>query len=196
MAFAEGYRKFFKVARRNVGDHARGYLNGLLSKAPRKNMERMVESLPDLDYQSQQQFLSDSPWDHRAVMDQVARDTDAIFGGVGSVLVIDESGLSKKGDKSAGVARQYNGRLGKVDNCQVGVFAALCDSGGGGLVDARLYLPQEWVEDRQRCLKAKVPLEEIVKKTKPQIALEMIQRAAGIGLRFGWVAFDAGYGSA
>lgn len=195
MSFSGDYVRYFDVARRNVSDKACNYLCGLLMKAPRKNMERMEEYVDGYDYQSQQQFLSDSPWSHRALMDRVALDTGSLLGGARSALIIDEAGFEKKGVKSAGVARQYLGRLGKVENGQVGVFAALSDGTSGGLVDARLFLPEEWTEDAERCEAAKIPESERKHRSKPQLALEMIVHAEALGLEFGWVGFDALYGS-
>lgn len=195
MEFSEGYTGYFDVARRNVGGQARNYLCGLLQKAPRKNMERMEEYVEGSDYQSQQQFLSDSPWDARALQDRVARDASELLGGEEAALLLDESAFEKKGDKSAGVARQWNGRLGKLDNAQVGVFAALSDGRGGTLIDGRLYLPESWCEDSERCRKAKIPAGEQMYRSKPQLAWEMIERARENGVKFGWVGFDAFYGS-
>jgi SRSO17 transposase len=86
-------------------------------------MERMEQAVPDTNEQALQHFISNSPWDAEAVMRQVARGADALLGGHGdTLLVIDESGIPKKGKHSAGVARQYCGQLGKVENCQVGVY--------------------------------------------------------------------------
>ncbi len=195
MDFCRSYTDCFDVARRNVGVQARRYLNGLLVKAPRKNLERMEEYVEGFDYQSQQQFLSDSPWSHREVVDRAARDVSAVMGGPDCGLIIDESAFAKKGDKSAGVARQWNGRLGKVDNCQVGVFASLCDGASGSLVDARLYLPEAWTSDPGRCARAKIPEADRTFRTKPEIALEMVEHASELGLEFGWTGFDAVYGA-
>ena len=158
-------------------------------------MERMAEAMPDTDYQRLQHFLSHSPWDHRAVMRQVAADADRLLGGdPDSCLLIDESGFVKKGKDSAGVARQWCGRLGKLENCQVGVFATLCRGERRVPIDARLYLPQEWVKDRRRCRKAGIPDAEIVAGSKAQHALAMVQQARADGLRFAWVGLDGGYG--
>jgi SRSO17 transposase len=97
---------------------AERYLRGLV-QAGRKNMERMVEAVPDTDYQRRLHFLTDSPWDHRAVMQQVASEADRLLGGhPDTCLLLDESSFVKKGNSSAGVARQWCGRLGKVENCQ------------------------------------------------------------------------------
>ena len=123
-------------------EHARQYICGLL-QAERPNMERLEEAVPGTDYPCIQQFVTDSTWDHREVMDRVAVEADAILGGhEGSCLLIDESGFAKSGSTSAGVARQYNGRLGKVDNCQVGVCASLSAGDRVVPVDMRLFLPQ------------------------------------------------------
>ena len=156
-------------------------------------MERMVEVVPDTDYQQLQHFLSHSPWDHQAVMRQVASEADRLLGGhPDSCLLIDESGFVKKGKDSAGVARQWCGRLGKLENCQVGVFAALCRGERHIPIDSRLYLPKEWVEDRQRCRRAGIPEAEIVARSKAQHALAMVQQARADGLCFAWVGLDGG----
>lgn len=196
MSFCEDYSPFFRAARHDLSDKARAYLGGLLMKAERKNMERMEEYVPDYDYQGQQQFLSDSPWDHGALLERVGKDVDELLGGSDSMLLIDESGFAKKGVNSVGVARQWNGRTGKVDNCQVGVFAALSNGRECAPVDARLYLPEAWTEDPERCRKAKIPEEHRTHKTKPELAWEMIEAALQGGLRFGWVGLDSLYGNA
>ena len=166
-------------------------------KGERKNMERMEEYVQDYDYQSLQQFVSDSPWNHEALIERIGKDVDVLVGGKDSMLIIDESGFAKKGKKSVGVARQWNGRMGKVDNAQVGVFAALSDGkGSGSLVDTRLYLPKEWTEEAKRCEQAKIPEDKREFKTKPQLAWEMIEAARSNGLRFGWVGLDSLYGNA
>jgi SRSO17 transposase len=128
-------------------------------------------------------------------MDQVARCVDSLLGGdQDSCLVLDETCFPKKGKKSVGVARQWMGRQGKTDNCQVAVFAALARGKSVSLIDAELYLPEEWVKDRQRCAAAGVPEERRVLKTKPALALELVQRARRNGVRFSWVTADGGYG--
>ena len=173
---------------------ARRYLSGLL-QATRRNVERMAEIVPDTDAQALHHFLADSPWDARAVMDQVARGVDPLLGGdLDSCLLLDETCFAKKGKKSVGVARQWMGRQGKTDNCQVAVFAALARGKAVSLIDAELYLPKEWVKDPDRCSKAGVPSERQVLKTKPALALELVQRARRNGVRFSWIAADGGYG--
>lgn len=197
MDFCQDFSSYFKAARHTVSGKARCYLSGLLMKARRKNMERMEEYVEDYEYQSLQQFISDSPWDHEALIKRIGKDVDDIVGGNDSMLIIDESCFAKKGKKSVGVARQWNGRLGKIDNSQVGVFAALSNAeGAGALVDTRLYLPREWTEDPERCEKAKIPEDKREYFTKPQLAWEMIEQAQSNGLRFGWVGMDGLYGNA
>jgi SRSO17 transposase len=110
------------------------------------------------------------------------------------MLLLDETAYGKKGKCSAGVARQWNGRLGKVDNCQVGVFAALCRGTVAALVQSRLYLPDEWVKDGQRCKKAGIPAEHCELRSKSTLALELVARTRRLGLRYAWVGADAGYG--
>ncbi len=165
-------------------------------QARKKNMERMAEVVPESDEQVLQHFLTNYDWDERGVLDQVALDADALLGGAeDSSLLIDESGFTKKGNKSVGVARQWNGRLGKVDNCQVGVFAALSCGRLSTLIDTRLYLPADWVKDTARCDAAKVPYRARKAKTKPQLALEMVRHARQLGVRFSWVGMDGLYGN-
>jgi SRSO17 transposase len=147
------FKEHFQNATRSVIEPVGPYLKGLMQGDPNKNnMERMEEKVPNADEQQLQHMLSDSPWDHRAVIDQVALEADGLLGGNrNSCLLIDESGFKKSGSHSVGVGRQWCGRLGKVENCQVGVFAALgCDQ-RVTLVDERLYLPEKWSEDPQRC---------------------------------------------
>ena len=127
-------------------------------QARKENMERMAEVVVESDEQVLQHFLSNSNWDERGVLDQVALGADELLGGSEeTALLIDESGITKKGKKSVGVARQWNGRLGKVDNCQVGVYAALSRGQLSTLIDTRLYLPSCWVQDKARCEAAQVP---------------------------------------
>ena len=188
------YNKYFQRHTVNLSDKAWQYLKGLF-QADRKNMERMEEKVVESDYDSLQYFLSDSNWDWRPVNEQIARDGDKLLGGHDdSALIIDETGIPKKGKSSVGVARQWCGQLGKVDNCQVGVFATLVSGHHSLPIDYRLFLPREWTNDGKRCAKAKVPEEQRTFKTKHELALEMIFSARKIGVRFQWVGFDSFYG--
>ena len=161
-------------------------LSGLMqAPANRKDMERMEEAVAGADEQQLQHMLSHSSRDHQAVMNQVALETDQqLGGGEESCLIIDESGFKKSGGHSAGVARQWCGRLGKVDNCQVGVFAALGRESRVCLVEGRLYLPREWTRDAERCRKAGIPPEHRVFKSKSQLALEMVSHQRRLGCAF------------
>ena len=164
-------------------------------QAHRKNMERMEEVVAGADDQRLQHMLTESQWDHRGVLDQVAQEADHWLGGTeDSCLLIDESGFAKKGKHSVGVKRQWCGRQGKVDNCQVGVFAALGKGHLSTLIDERLYLPKEWASNPARCRKAGIPGAERVHKSKSALALEMVRHQRALGLRFAWVGADGGYG--
>ena len=137
-------------------------------------------------------MLSESAWDRGDVRRQLIVDANAHFG-YACALVIDESAFAKKGDMSAGVARQWNGRLGKTDNSQVGVFAAVTRDGASALVEGELYVPKAWFADPARCQSAGIP-EDRAFRTKGEIALDMIHRLRREGLRFAYTVFDAGYG--
>lgn len=192
--FGTRYEEHFERRTRSVFPQCQQYLQGLM-QARRKNMERMEEVVPESDYQSLHHFVSESQWDARAVLDQVAMDADRHLGGsADSCLLLDESAFAKKGKKSVGVARQWSGRLGKVDNCQVAVFACLAQGVYSTLIDTRLYLPKEWAQAPDRCLAAGVPKHEVVFKSKSDLALEMVVHARRNGVRFAWVGVDAGYG--
>ena len=185
----------FQCHTHNGGVRAERYISGLLSSAARKNMERIGETIPKTNSQQLQQFLSCSPWEVGPVWNWVAREAARVLGGgQDTMLMIDESGFSKKGRHSVGVARQYNGRLGKVDNCQVGVFSALSVGTRTSLVGARLYLPKEWVQDSKRCKKAGIPKEQRKLKTKTELAWELIEEGVQEGVEFDWIGMDAGYG--
>lgn len=192
--FEGRYEVHFERGTRSVSSQSRQYMQGLM-QANRKNMERMEEVVPDCNYQSLQHFLSHSQWDARAVLDQVAREADSHLGGTeDSALLLDESAFAKKGEKSVGVARQWNGQLGKVENSQVAVFAALAQGSYSTLIDTRLYLPREWLKAPKRCQEAGVPEAEMAAKSKADLAFEMVVGARQNGVRFRWVGMDAGYG--
>lgn len=164
-------------------------------QAHRRNMERMAEAVPKADAQALQHFLSQSEWDWEPVIAQVATEADALLGGTAdSCLILDETTIPKKGTKSVGVARQWCGALGKVDNCQLGVFAGLSRGRDVTLVDARLYLPKEWIRSPKRCRRAGIPEADRVSKRKVDLALEMVTSARRRGLRFDWIAADGAYG--
>ena len=187
-------RSLFRTKTSNQFSKAGLYVCGLF-QSKRSNMEQMSETVLDADYHQIQHFISESPWEARTVMDSVATDTSRLFAESEEVfLLIDESCHTKKGDKSVGVARQYSGQLGKVDNCQVAVYAALSTDKYYSLIDTRLYLPKEWISDKSRCISAGIPKTSIIHKTKLELALEMITYQQQAGTRFHWVGADGFYG--
>lgn len=172
------------------------YLRGLMeAKTGDRNFEDIAETVPGADHQRVQHFISDTPWDDGKVLAEVSRRANGLLGGTPmSYLIGDESAFSKKGPGSAGVARQHNGRLGKVDNCQVGVFVALAAGCRATLLEGRLYLPEAWCDDPARCAKAKIPEAARTFKSKTLILLEMVRDQRARGVEFQWVSTDAGYG--
>ena len=187
--------ELFDTTTHHGGPYAQIYLQGLLSELAAKNMFRMQERIPGARQENLQQFLSDSPWSYAGLWQWVGEQATKQLGGQArSMLLIDESAHGKKGDKSVGVARQHNGRLGKTDNCQVGVYSALALETRATLTGCRLYLPEVWVKDRPRCLAAGIPEAEIRFRTKIELAQELVIEAQANGLEFAWVGIDAGYG--
>lgn len=161
----------------------------------RKNMDRMAEIVPDSKSRNLQQFITHSKWNARSVMNDVAFDANALLGhDKDAGLIIDESSFKKQGRSSVGVARQWLGRLGKVDNGQVAVYGVLANKRFAIPVDTRLYLPKQWTDDPKRCDKAGIPNEFQSFKTKDELALDMVTHLRGMSLSFGWVGADAGYG--
>lgn len=167
--------------------HAAEYMTGLLSKLERKTGEA-IAYLHDQERQGLQKFLGESPWDHAPLLATLARQVGDDLGEADAVLVLDPSAFPKKGTKSVGVARQWCGRNGKVDNCQVGVFMAYVSRKEHALVNMRLYLPTDWTKDRARCKEAGVP-RGIKFRTRHQLALEMLDEC-GNHLPHSWIAGD------
>ena len=159
----------------------------------------MCERVTDSEYHQIQHFISESPWDWRESFDSVANGISRamVETGTGKIgLLIDESSHLKKGNKSVGVCRQYSGTIGKVDNCQVAVYGGLSTQNYYGLIDAALYLPSEWTEDKKRCTKAGIPKAFQKYKTKPQLAIEIVKRQKESGIKFDFVGADGLYGNA
>jgi SRSO17 transposase len=167
--------------------HARTYLAGLLSDVARKNAEAIAYRY-DLDRQVIQRFIGEVDWDHTQPLDELTRQVAREIGRPDAVLVIDPSAFPKKGDASVAVKRQWCGRLGKVENCQVGVFLGYVSDAEHALVDFRLYLPKEWANDRKRRKRAGIP-KEIKYRTRHDLAVEML-RGRGGSLPHSWVAGD------
>ena len=181
-------------ARTEPRRRAVGSIRGLLGDAERKNGWQLAEALGEATPDGVQHLLARADWDAEAVRDEL---TDYVRGGLGvpdGVLVVDETGFVKKGVKSCGVARQYSGTAGRVENSQVGVFLAYVSPKGHALIDRALYLPKEWTNDRDRCGAAGVP-EDVAFATKIALAKRMVERACERGLPARWVAADSVYGS-
>ena len=176
-------------------DRSRNYLQALLVQAgERRNAENLSESV-GVSPRGTQRFLSESPWDDDQVMERLQEYLGPRLEHPEAVWVLDGSDFPKQGRKSAGVARQYCGRLGKVANCQAGLFLAYISPSGRALVDKRLYLPESWTSDEDRCAAAGVPEERREYRSKTELALEMLERAVRLGhLRAGWVAADDAFG--
>ena len=195
LAFCGRFGGHFRQRTRTVETAAQQYVQGL-SQAETKNMERMEEVVPDADHQGLQHMLSESAWSERAVLDQVAQEASQRLGNnEDTSLTIDESGFPKKGGHSVGVARQWCGQIGKVDNCQVGVFAALSRGSDVTLIDERLFLPKDWTDDAARCEAVGIPKAHRGFQRKADLALDLIRHARRHGIGFAWVGFDGFYGS-
>jgi SRSO17 transposase len=142
-----------------------------------------------------QRLLREADWDVDGVRDDLRDLVVDQLGDPDAVLVVDETGFQKKGTHSAGVQRQYSGTMGRRENCQIGVFLAYVSDAGHALIDRELYLPESWLDDRDRCRAAGIP-DEAQFATKPRLAMAMLQRAVEGGVPFGWFAADEAYGHA
>ena len=173
---------------------ALAYLQGLLSTVERKNGWQLAEHAGDDRPYGVQHLLGRAVWDADAVRDDLLRYVAEHLGQPEGVLVVDETGFLKKGDRSAGVARQYSGTAGRIENCQIGVFLGYVTAHGRTLVDRELYLPKEWAQDKKRRAAAGIP-KAVRFATKLELARQMIQRALDAGVPARWVTADTVYGS-
>lgn len=182
-----------RFARSEPRANAVEYVRGLLSEEERKNSwtlsERAGHRVPD----RMQRLLSTTDWDPDGLRDDLRAYAVETIGDPDGVLVVDETGFLKKGKRSAGVARQYSGTAGRVENCQIGVFLTYATKHGRTFLDRELYLPREWTDDPDRCAGAGIP-EDRGFKTKPALAIDMIERALDAGVPAKWAAGDAVYG--
>ncbi len=169
-------------------EHAQTYVAGLLSNLKRKNAEAIAYR-HDEQRVGVQTFVGQSPWDHRPMVKELVRQVGTELGQGDAVIVFDPSGFAKKGTKSVGVARQWLGRLGKVDNGQVAVYMGYASRVEHALVDTRLYLPKEWTQDKQRCEEAGIPKDQRRFRTRHQLCLEMLDEHGDM-LPHAWVAGD------
>lgn len=202
ISFVDSFNRSFVVHRTNNKHMAYSYVVNLLRcEKNHTNMERMVElGNEELAYHQYHQFLSESPWDFVDVGNKVAiKASDLMLkckskSNKPTGLIIDESSHLKKGKMSVGVGRQYAGVAGKVENCQVAVYASLCNEDVTTIIDSVLFLPNDWVNDKDRCQKAGIPEEKRIFKTKPQLALEIIKAKVKLGVQFDWIGGDGLYG--
>ena len=167
--------------------HGHTYLAGLLSDVARKNTESIAYR-HDVDRQVLQRFIGYTDWDHEPPLDELTRQVATEIGEADAVIVFDPSAFPKSGTESVGVQRQWCGRLGKTDNCQVGIYMGYVTRTEQVLVDQRLYLPKEWIADKTRRKKCGVPA-EIKHQTRHELALEMLERR-GKSLPHAWIAGD------
>ena len=182
-----------RFARSEPRQRALAYLQGLLAGVERKNGWQLAEHAGDVTPDGMQRLLSTARWDPDQLRDDLRAYVVERLGDPRAVLVVDETGIIKKGRTSAGVQRQYTGTSGKIDNCQIGVFLAYASPAGSALIDRELYLPKSWTADRQRCRAAKVPA-DVGFRTKPQLARAMLERALDRRVPAGWVTADEAYG--
>ncbi|HEX9871529.1 MAG TPA: IS701 family transposase [Candidatus Tectomicrobia bacterium] len=180
--------------RAEARQRAMAYLRGLGSPAERKDSWQVAEVSGDTTPYAFQHLLRRALWDPDAVRDELRTYVLQHLGDPNGVLVIDETGFLKKGQHSAGVARQYSGTAGKVENCRIGVFLGYAGRLGQALLDRELYLPKTWTGDPTRGRQAGIP-EDRCFATKPQLAPQMLPRALAAGVPARWVTGDSVYGS-
>lgn len=195
------FNGLFRLHTKDSTHTALEYIAGLLRcEKGHENMERMTEKVEDADYKRYVHFLSASKWSADEVNAVTLSCADASLRGqkqrrgLPTGLVLDETSHVKKGNKSVGAKRQYAGVAGKVENCQVSVHASLANEKFCTLVGSKLFLPEEWCNDRARCQGAGIPEEHRVFKTKPQLALELVKQAVDVGVDFDFVGGDGLYG--
>ena len=181
------------VGRAERGRHGSLYVQGLLLEGERKSIEPLAKRVPGAEVQALQQFVGQSPWAWEPVRRQMAQRMAQELRPA-AAWIVDDTGFPKQGHHSVGVARQYSGTLGKVGNCQVAVTVHLSTATESMPLDWALYLPQAWTADTVRCRQAGVP-EKTPFRTKPELALDLIDRLLAWGLRRQPLLADAGYGN-
>jgi len=182
-----------RFARSEPRERVLAYLRGLLAPVERKNSWTLAERAGEASPDGMQRLLAAADWDADAVRDDLRDYVVVQLGDPAAVLVVDETGFLKKGSKSAGVARQYSGTAGRIENCQIGVFLGYATSAGRTFLDRELYLPAAWIDDRDRCREAGVP-DAVDFATKPTLAIGMLARALDAAVPAGWVTADEVYG--
>jgi SRSO17 transposase len=183
-----------RFARSEARERVKRYLVGLLGRVERKNGWRLAEDIGEADPQGVQRLLNSASWDAEAVRDDLREYVVEHLGDEQSgVLIADETGFLKKGEKSVGVAPQYTGTAADTVNCQVGVFLAYASNKGAAFIDRALYLPEEWAEDHKRREEAGIP-EEVSFANKVELAKRMLERAFAAEVPARWVVADSFYG--
>jgi SRSO17 transposase len=180
-------------ARAEARQQALAYLRGLLSPAERKNSWQLAEMVGAATPYGFQHLLGRADWNADTLRDALYRYVGDHLGDDAAVIVLDETGFLKKGTQSVGVARQYSGTAGRIENCQIGVFLAYVSGGGHTLLDRELYLPKAWADDGARRWRAGIPPTRSF-ATKPQLARQMLARVFAMGIPVAWVTGDSIYG--
>lgn len=171
------------------------YIAGLIGPGDRKSVQPMAARDDEFGYDQLHHFVAEGVWESAPLETVLLKEADRLVGDEAGFLVIDDTALPKKGSHSVGVAAQYASSLGKTSNCQSLVSVTLASREVPVMVGLRLFLPESWTEDAGRMDRARVPQERQVALTKPEIAIEEIDRVIASGARFGCVLADAGYGS-
>lgn len=195
LVFHQRFAPYF--GRREAQARSRQYLQGLfVQDAERRSAENLAEAVAGATPRALQRFMTESTWAEGPLLEELAWYLGERLADPEGIFIADETGVAKQGKQSVGVARQYSGTLGKVGNCQVGVFLAYASPHGHALLNGRLFLPEVWTSDPERCREAGVP-EEIGFQTKPEIALRLLHETQATGaLPARWVTADEVYGNA
>ena len=199
--YVDSFSNYFRTYRFNNTPTARYYVQGLLlCNKGQANMERMEEEVEGSEYRAYQHFITNSNWDTEGLRTALSKEASKVLSkqkqltGRPTGYIVDESGHLKKGKQSVGVARQYAGVAGKVDNCQVGVYCSLVNGCDATIINERIFLPENWTTDPVRCKAAGIPTEYQKFKTKPQLVLDMIKQDIENGVEFDWIGGDGLYG--
>ena len=190
-----GYESLFKNHRKSVFHHAVSYVKGLITLPRGSNMSKISDNvIGSGTYRDLSYFITSSPWSSENVM-KLTRSHAIHLLGPGGALIFDETGQQKYGPASVGTSFQYLGKTGHTCTAQVGVFASYCVDNLATLIDYRLFLPESWIKDQEKSMHAKIPLESQEHKTKPALALEMLDSFISEGIPFGYVQADGLYGN-
>jgi SRSO17 transposase len=182
-----------RFARAEPRQRVAAYVRGLVAPLERKNGWTLAEQAGEPSPDGMQRLLASADWDAGAVRDDLRGYVVEQLADAAGVLVVDETGFLKKGTRSAGVARQYSGTAGRIENCQIGVFLGYATPAGRTFLDRELYLPRAWTEDRARCAEAAIPA-DVGFATKPELAIAMLARALDAKVPASWVTAAEVYG--